>query len=252
MQSRGSAAAGGGTTSAGAPITQTWYGTKGGGASTIEGGAALGTAAGMAAGLGAAAIAVFEYTKGQFLQRAAELEGYSPHIAAATANASVRNINQDLREAEQLGPAMAKLVEAQSKTDQQLNEIFLPIKKVMVEIVAGVMEYISTVLKEINVAIQQGFEVLANIPSLLEALLPWGPDMGPILTRITNALDQIRKDIEDRANQDPMDDFVNQFFNIGKPGGGPAAAANGNPNDVGGAAAVAARIALARNLGFNF
>lgn len=182
----------------------------------MVGGAGLGLIGG-AAGLAAAAIATFDHVKGQFLARAGELAGYSPQIAIAQSNASVRAMQSDFREANELGPAMARLVDAQSRADAAMQEILLPIKKVMLEVVASVMEFVADLMKEMRITQVQVYEFLAyQLPIILQELFTLHlADAAGHIKGIAGAMKQIRDRELAKANQQPTDQFLQEFFAIG-------------------------------------
>lgn len=78
--------------------------------------------------------------KNAFLERARELSKYSGPIAVEQALANVRRIQVDIKEAQTLGPKMAKLVEAQSKIDTALAEFMIPVKEALLNVVVPIIQ----------------------------------------------------------------------------------------------------------------
>lgn len=79
------------------------------------------------------AVTAFRETVNAFVARGRELSGLSGTLASATAQADVRKLQADLREAQQVGPAMARLIEVQSKADAAVQRLLEPIKIVITE-----------------------------------------------------------------------------------------------------------------------
>jgi hypothetical protein len=95
-----------------------------------------------------------------FLNRAHQIAQYSGPISAAEAMANVRNIKADIREARELGPGMARMVDAQSRIEQDVREILLPIKKFVVEVLAERLELLADAAR-----------VILRSPELAQAIL---------------------------------------------------------------------------------
>jgi hypothetical protein len=81
-----------------------------------------------------------------FIQRGRELARYSPELAMASGRALVREIGSDVREAQELGPALARLTDAEGEIAADLRALVLPIKKFLVEELAGFLEFARTSL----------------------------------------------------------------------------------------------------------
>ncbi|MDE2097167.1 MAG: hypothetical protein KGL39_07965 [Patescibacteria group bacterium] len=93
------------------------------------------------AGLAAVGVAAYKLSEA-FIARGKELQRFSPDIAGASAGADVRSMLADMREAQELGPAIARMIDAQSQAENDLREILLPIKKVVADQLAVFMEYL--------------------------------------------------------------------------------------------------------------
>lgn len=83
-----------------------------------------------------------------FIQRAGQIGQYSPQISMAQAQAQARNTMADLREAQVLGPSMARMIDAQNRQEQAFRELVLPIKKVVVELLADRLELLAKVAEK--------------------------------------------------------------------------------------------------------
>ena len=77
-----------------------------------------------------------------FVQRGREIGMYNGQLAQANAMADVRSLMGDIREANTVGPEMARLTEAQSKIWDDLRRVLDPIKKVIAEVLANFLEWL--------------------------------------------------------------------------------------------------------------
>jgi hypothetical protein len=94
----------------------------------------------LASGLGALVqpIRSFADVAEAFVTRGRELAQYSGPLSQAGAMADVRSIMADIREANELGPDIARLTDEQSKLWTDLRADFEPVKKIIIEyLVAG-------------------------------------------------------------------------------------------------------------------
>jgi hypothetical protein len=82
-----------------------------------------------------------------FLTRARELSQYSADISFAEAKSEARGTLADVREADALGADMARLIDAETELKMELRELILPIKKVVVEVLADRLELIVGLVK---------------------------------------------------------------------------------------------------------
>jgi hypothetical protein len=173
-----------------------------------RGGAAAGGAAGLeAVGAGlsrlgpygmAAAAALTAVTKAgsaasdamdAFAKRGRELSGYNGQLAGASASADLRGMMADIREADQLGPSLAKLLEQQSKSDAVMRELLNPIKEVLIDIY--------------NWATKSCMDVLLGLLEGINKVLPRKFD------RLERLIDKIKKIMEDKDIDSPMDELLN-------------------------------------------
>ena len=112
---------------------------------------------GMAAGAALATVAKVGTAASEavdaFVKRGRELSGFSGQLAGASAQADIRSMQADMREAKELGPQMAAMIENQSKLETVFREIMLPIKDWLLGILNGMVE-----------------STLSAIPDILELL----------------------------------------------------------------------------------
>lgn len=215
----------GGTTAGTSSAATSLASSAGQAAGSVVGTLAYG--AGAAAAIGTAAIAIFKSVKGELLSQAQEMANISPVVAQAQANASIRSMNQDFREAAELGPAMARLVEAQNKADIALQQIWLPIKKVLLEVIATTMEQIAEALRELKIYLAQIWGVMEKLSEVRSL-----SGLFDALSGMQKHLEGIRRGLERQNVKDDTElpSFMQDFLSISASKGGAA----GGPGDGGG------------------
>ena len=139
-----------------------------GAAPAIEAGAgALAAIAGpvgvVVTGFAALGKATYDLTQ-SFTERGKALAEFSPELAGASAGADIRSMMADMRKAQELGPSIARMIDAQSEASDELRELLLPIKKAIVEDLA-------TILKEVNEKIKEYKPILAAISELIATII---------------------------------------------------------------------------------
>lgn len=119
--------------------------------------------------VGQAVLAIDQLAKA-ILARADELMKYSPDIAVAKAQTTLKLQQADIREAQALGPDMARLLQAKTDVDISIRDILLPIKKVIVELVADFFTFIRDFLNEhreiligMAVTIGEGIKIVVEL-----------------------------------------------------------------------------------------
>ena len=112
-----------------------------------------------------------------FTQRAHELEAFSPVLAEAGARAEVRQLGVNINEAQQLGPALAKVEEAQSELSQSVSELLIPIKEMLAEFTAEALDIFRAIVEILKGPVQVACEfvryiadILANFPGVKQML----------------------------------------------------------------------------------
>jgi hypothetical protein len=85
-----------------------------------------------------------EKVEAAFLKQAKTLAPYSGAISAAESRAYVANLQADMREADQLGPDMERLIQAESELRTIARETLLPIKKFVLNQLANRLEVLVT------------------------------------------------------------------------------------------------------------
>lgn len=112
----------------------------------------------------------FTATVQAFIDRGAELAKFSPEISAARAGSEVRQMQGDLREAQALGPGIARLTEIQSEMSDELREILLPIKKAIIEDIGPLLQKLSELMGQYGPQVALG---LTNLYEEIKIRLEW-------------------------------------------------------------------------------
>jgi len=154
-----------------------------------------------AVAIGAVAVAAYAAKKGfdafmaavdHFVARGEQLAPYSGAIAGARAQANVRQIMGDIREANQLGDSIARLTDAQSRFNDDIRKIMEPIKRVIAEVLAGLMERLAKWLDEVTPDIAAGLEeIIGTMKAMYEAIVNW--DFAKAAEEMQKAHDRAEK-----------------------------------------------------------
>ncbi len=148
-----------------------------------------------------------------FAERARQLQSFNGALAASQAAADNRSYMGDLRESNRLGGTMAKFVEAQSKAEDTMRELLLPIKDILLKSLTGLMIGMEKGL-ELAKEIRDG---AANNSSLIIQSIGtiFG---GPAGGGIGAAIDKIAKKLLSTPSEpakDPMNEWLNAADGLG-------------------------------------
>lgn len=135
-----------------------------------------------------------------FNKRASELAGFSPDIAIAEQTNMVRDILDDIEEAQELGPEMARMVEAQGDMGHQLREFFLPVKKVIVDVLAGVLESLDDWMKDARMLFDTRYweAVIAILVEAVKNAFTMGMkgDIGTAIEKLIKTMEALKKEMD--------------------------------------------------------
>lgn len=151
-----------------------------------------------------------------FLNRAHQLAPYSGVISSAEAIRDVRTIQADIREARELGHDMARMVDAQSRLDQTVRELLLPIKKVIVEVLADRLEMLLSIATDIKNS-GAGQAIAGAISGASPPVAFWGGLLSG-LSGIQTSVDELKPKPAAEALQiwdDFLKDMENAELNLG-------------------------------------
>lgn len=153
------------------------------------------------------AISSFRDTVNAFVERGRQLAPYSADLTSAGVTADVREMISDIREANTIGPDLARLTDAQSRAWAEAREIILPIKKMIVENLTEWMELIARKLEENRAGALATIEMTRQ---LLDILLKFASmDVQGGVQGLKDLPEKIRKAIEDALK--PKDE-LNELF----------------------------------------
>lgn len=145
-----------------------------------------------------------------FVDQARNLSGYSPELAQSTARADITSLLSDIREAQELGPDLARLQDAQTELISTVRELLLPVKKFVVEQLAEAMEFVVRQLRDAGLIWEEVLAVLKALPEVLGNLM-FGRVEGATATIVT-AIAGAKAAFEKRHERDewPPPDFMRE------------------------------------------
>lgn len=182
--------------------------------------------------LAVAPIKAFTTAVSGFVARGKELSGFSGQLASANARADVRALQGDIREAKELGPALARLTEVESRATEELRALLLPIKENVVKFLAMIAE---TALDgwEFGKPVIEGIgKDIRLVVDLAEKIIPLVSDPLGLLG-IKKIIEDLKAAFEKGPSKempDPIVDWLNAADGLGRdPWAGPFSNNSGNP-----------------------
>lgn len=156
----------------------------------------------------------FSSTIDAIVARGEELKGYSGSLATSYAMTDVRQMMQDIRESQALGPNIARINDAQTELSIFLRQILIPLKDWIFDKLANFMENLVSAAKNgYNLAIEIN-ETLKMLPSLILARITGdGEEIKRITTQllpglITKAITDAWKKIDEGQGVDVLDQWL--------------------------------------------
>jgi hypothetical protein len=145
-----------------------------------------GAAAGVALQAVTAGVDAFGSVVNAFVDRGKQLSQFSPELAVSQVNREVTSLFADMREAEELGPGLARITDAQTELMDILREAMLPIKKAIVNILAPAMEFLVEQAKNGYILLNDVYSVLKAIPEILYDLITFNDQaLAQVVDRIS-------------------------------------------------------------------
>jgi hypothetical protein len=133
-----------------------------------------------------------------FVDLGHKLAPFSGPLTEAEIKAEQRSLMGDVREANTLGPDLARLMDAQSRASDELRQLLLPIKQALAEKIADIMEGIADWMQE-NRGMLAG--ILEAVKELIKASVEIGTlHWGDAQDTLTGMPDKIA-DAIDKANR---------------------------------------------------
>jgi len=174
----------------------------------------VGEMLGLLGDVGLKAIDAFSSFTRAAIERGKELSAYNANLAGAGAMADVRSMMGDIREAEALGPALARMTEAQSKADDNLRKLLEPMKKFMIEKGAILLEKVSNIvgsLLEIKLILTSLSEVIIGVALAISSgkLLKIGNTIKRVVAEFKKAWRELKDEKE--FGSLPWDKFLDDM-----------------------------------------
>lgn len=197
---------------------------------------ALATAAGAAAlaiGAAAAAAYAFNYAVDKIVQRAQDLQKYSPGLSQVNAQAEIRQMMADMREAQTNGGSYARVVDEQSKLSAELQQTFAPFMRLLADMLGDVLHVVNSIMEVAGPQISAMLELTRGTYNIIVDiakgdLLKLRKDISEMPANIAKAmernkdnnllLDQFEKfakDAVDFVNQQPKPGMVDPNVGMG-------------------------------------
>ncbi len=95
--------------------------------------------------------------------RGRELSMFSPHLAVATGTADLRQLRANMYEAHIAGQSYGRVIDEGSKLQTSLQEAFAPIKDLIAESAADILQSLNALLVEGKPLIQKMYEVMVEL-----------------------------------------------------------------------------------------
>ncbi len=168
-----------------------------------------GIAAAAALQIGTMAVTAFSKTVDGFVARGRELAGMNGQLAGASAYADITRMRSDLREAQELGPQMARLIENQAKTEATIRELLLPVKNFVLEFLNDALE----------TALETGVSALEALKDIAEAV---GAG-DETLEKMEGMVRRIRDIMDGSADADPINTWLKDMDRFIAPPAAPPA-----------------------------
>jgi hypothetical protein len=159
----------------------------------------------------------FTATVDAFVQRGKELSKYNGELAAANAKDRNANVLADVEESRKLGPALAKLTDAQSRSEQAFREALLPLKELVAELLASVTEVAADFIGVVKPGVKFICDLLKAIIEILKKMNPLGP--------VADGIAALRKWIEGEKPQNvgELNSMMQQLLQVDTESGSPNA-----------------------------
>ena len=150
-----------------------------------------------------------------FVDRGKQISGYNAPLAQASAEAEVRDILFDIREASELGTEYARLTTASSEAWTAIKEALLPIKKFLLEVLASFLETVLPYLTRIPTAVNETGKSLASLLELQQDVYSGRPYQGLMnfLKRFQGQMDRLVDNTE--KDKDGTDTIANMLKVLG-------------------------------------
>ena len=166
-------------------------------------------------GLAAGALISFKDVVEAFVQRGRELEAYSPALAMANAQADIKSMMADIREANELGPRLANLTTGWTDLQIELRSIMLPIKEFILGVLKDMVDYLKTHTGVIVELMQAGVGLFQAAVAALEKMSGKDmPELHKAMSHLKERTDQMVKELQEankKKEPETIDFFLQQM-----------------------------------------
>lgn len=152
-----------------------------------------------------APIGLFKSAMEAFSGRAKELAQYDGRIALADANAEMKTMFADMKEANKMGASYANLLEREQEMNQAFQEALAPIKAVLINTLADVAEFVKMVMD--GLPILRSIDGSASTTVSLLGMIPMIGDAAKALVEANRAMRESLKKIEEGSESTAVDDL---------------------------------------------
>jgi hypothetical protein len=166
-----------------------------------------------------AVVTTFTDVVDAFVERGKQLQEFSGELTTANVQADIRSMMADIKEAQELGDSLAQLTDAQSRASNEIRELLLPIKKVVTEVLAGMLQTIVDVIVDVKAgiaavraAVQESTKILGELLVAIVTVSPFkaGATLAQAPERMTSAITQAVADARKSSDEEPADTFFQQ------------------------------------------
>lgn len=148
-----------------------------------------------------------------FIERGKQLAQYSPELAMSGARAEITSMYADMREAQELGPGIARMQDAQTELVTMLRDALLPLKKWVVENLAALLETLIQWAKDGYIAAGDIKDILLALPVLIhDKFMLLSNQTAATLADLENKRRDRRKDVGAAPKPDPFDDAMAEML----------------------------------------
>src|SRR6185312_14804297 len=113
--------------------------------------------------LAVAPLRAFNQVADAFVRRGREIAAFSGPLSSATANADIRRLTADQREARALGESLARITDAESRREVATREMMLPIRQALAKITSAIDERVTGIAERLAAVVNKIAEFVEKI-----------------------------------------------------------------------------------------
>jgi hypothetical protein len=139
-----------------------------------------------------------------FLARSRQLAPFSPEISMAQAQTEVATVLADIREAQRLGPAMARMINAETELQLEVREMILPLKELVAEAMPALIEVMRGVVTAMEGSRQVAVSSGNVLDQIAQAVIPGTPSIIGLIQQVRGRLDEAARERQLDQNLAPF------------------------------------------------